>query len=103
MEVRPWKEQKANTMEFVSEVLLLWCFFGIFFCETESNPFIKLSMGWFSVACIATLVIMHLLNMGYLLVIRLIKDAIKQWKMRADKKAKAAAEKERAKKKEEKA
>lgn len=97
--VMPWIERKANLMELISEILLLWCFFGLIFCETESNPFTKLSMGWFSVVSVAVLVLMHLLNMGFLTITNLLKDASMYLKKRKDKKAKEAAEKEKAKKK----
>lgn len=54
----PWKRR----FELVGECLLLYCFFGVMLCELETNPFVKYSFGWFSVASVIILVLAHLVN-----------------------------------------
>ena len=49
--------------ELVGECLLLYCFFGVMLCELETNPIVKYSFGWFSVASVVILVFIHLINM----------------------------------------
>jgi len=54
-----WKRR----FELVGECLLQFCFFGVMLCELETNPIVKYSFGWFSVASVITLVLVHLVNM----------------------------------------
>ena len=50
-------------LELFGESLLLYCFFGVLLCEMEANPFVKNSFGWFSVASVSLLVVIHIVIM----------------------------------------
>lgn len=80
--VYPHKTRYKFTIEFISELLVQYCFFGVMFCEIESDLRTRFSLGWFSVTWVAICLVLHLYNMGYggvKEIIYYIKLARKYW------------------------
>lgn len=77
--LRPHENKKDDKLELISELLLLYCFFGIIFAEIEDNPVSKYSLGWYSVICVCILVGVQVLNMMLEGLISLIKSLRQQW------------------------
>jgi len=55
--VKPQETNLGNRVELISEVLLLYCFFGIMSCLTVDDPKKQYKVGWLSVSAIITLVL----------------------------------------------
>lgn len=72
LEARPQESPKDQRLELAAEILLLYCFCSILFCEIERRPETKYGFGWFSVICSFTLILVMYLNMLFEAVSKLI-------------------------------
>jgi hypothetical protein len=61
--VKPNRSRKVQYLEVIGEVLLLYSIFGIMFCEYDPDPLKKYRIGWFSVGCVVSLILLHVINL----------------------------------------
>lgn len=60
--VHPNLEKKDQAIEVISEVLLMYFFYGVMIAEAWEDPEYKFRIGWFSVSAVALIVAINLIN-----------------------------------------
>lgn len=61
--VRPNLLNKDQVIEVISEILLMYFFYGVMIAETFEDQDVKFTIGWFSVSAILLLLLINIFNM----------------------------------------